>query len=116
MRKLQEIKRLRAIAAVVLDTKLAHLRAHATARDETLARLADLATAEVIMSEHGDVADVMAAVAYQGWADARRAEMNQILARQTATWLDARDMARVAFGKADVLQSLSMRMKTAQKH
>jgi hypothetical protein len=116
MSKAQEIARLQSLAALVLDKKLADLRVLATAKNETQARLADLATAEIFMQSGGDVADVVAALAYQGWADTRRAEINQTLARQTAAWLDARDLARTAFGKADVLDALSQQIRKFRAH
>jgi hypothetical protein len=68
MSKAQEIARLQSLAALVLDKKLADLRVLATAKNETQARLADLATAEIFMQSGGDVADVVAALAYQGYA------------------------------------------------
>ena len=48
--------------------------------------------------------------AYGRWADARRAEINQVLARQTGQWIEARDAAKIAFGKADALRRLMERL------
>jgi hypothetical protein len=48
-------------------------------------------------------------VLYERWAEARRAEINLTLARQTAEWIEARDAARQAFGRADALRRLSDR-------
>lgn len=114
MSKIQDIARLHSIAGLVLDVKLAGLRNIARARDETVTRLAGLTPAAMILEDRGGVADVLAAIAYQRWADARRAELNQTLARQTAAWMDARDNARTAFGKADVLQSLGAQSRAAR--
>jgi hypothetical protein len=55
------------------------------------------------------VPGALAALRYAGWADARRAEINLRLARQTALWLQAQADARLAFGRADVLRRLSDR-------
>jgi len=48
---------------------------------------------------------------YQLWADQRRAEINLTLARQTATWLEARTEAAQAFGKSQALEGLSRKLK-----
>jgi hypothetical protein len=54
-------------------------------------------------------AAVQAGLLYERWAEARRAEINLTLARQTAEWIEARDAARQAFGRADALRRLSDR-------
>ena len=43
----------------------------------------------------------------------RRVELNQTLARQTATWSDARDAARLAFGKTQALAGVAARLAAA---
>ena len=53
------------------------------------------------------VAAELAGLNYQRWADMRRAELNQILARRTVTWLEARDQAKMAFGKKQVLTQIA---------
>jgi hypothetical protein len=51
------------------------------------------------------------ALRYQLWADIRRAELNTVLARQTADWLAAREDARHAFGRAEALRGIATRLK-----
>jgi hypothetical protein len=107
----KELARLQSLAQMILDAQLAELRQVARARSETMAHLSDLKSPTVQMDDQMGVAEVKATLAYQLWADQRRAELNITLARQTALWLDRRDAARYAFGKADVLNTLAKRAK-----
>lgn len=103
----KQLARLQSLAQMILDAQLVELRQAAKARSETLTHLSDLKSPEVQMDEQMGVAEVKATLAYQLWADQRRAELNVTLARQTAQWMDRRDAARYAFGKADVLETLA---------
>ena len=103
----KHLTRLQSLAQMILEAQLAELRKVARARSETLAHLSDLKSPEVQMDDQMGVAEVRATLAYQLWADKRRAELNVTLAQQTATWMDRRDAARYAFGKADVLAALA---------
>lgn len=47
---------------------------------------------------------------YQSWADGRRAELNTILARQTAIWMESVAEARQCFGKMDALRQVATRL------
>lgn len=105
----KQLAQLQSLAQMILDAELAQLRTVARARSETLAHLSDLKTPDVQMDDQMGVAEVKATLAYQLWADQRRAELNVTLARQTAQWMDRRDTARYAFGKADVLNTLAKR-------
>ena len=93
------------LSQLVLDTKLMCLRQAALARQQSLDLLAelDLPQAET------DLAPVKAgeiAMRYQLWADQRRSEINLNLARQTATWTEARHEATRAFGRDQALTRL----------
>lgn len=101
---MKPIHRLSKIADLLLDLRLAELQKAGRAREESLARLADLNVAP--STDPDPVAAAQVDVRYQLWADARRAEINMTLARQTAKWMEARDSARAAFGKAEVLRKL----------
>ena len=107
MTKSQDIRNLQALSQIVLDARLADLRAAARARDQTLAHLRDLTTAQPWIEGASGMAEAQASLAYQRWADARRADLNQTLAQQTALWIEGRDAARQAFGKSDVLAALA---------
>ena len=89
-----------------LNGELTRRRA-AEAKAQSEAALARLAT-PVAPADAGleGASAALAGLAYQRWADARRAEINQTLARQTHHWMEARDAAQKAFGKADALRRL----------
>lgn len=102
----ENLARLGALTRLVLDVQLSRLHSAAAARDASLAHLAALipqAGAQDLLP----VARAQAELAYDRWAEARRAEINQVLARQTAEWLQARADASLAFGRADVLRKLA---------
>ena len=96
------------LAGLILDARLANLRQAAAARDASLAALAALSRAPAAAAET-DLSPLVlarAASAYESWADARRAEINPRLARQTAAWLELQAAARIAFGRAEALRAL----------
>ncbi|MDB6452481.1 hypothetical protein [Falsirhodobacter sp. 20TX0035] len=99
---MNRLDRLKKIADLILDTKLAEVQAADRARRESLGHLDSLQVPMVIE----DPASARVALRYEQWADARRAEINVTLARQTAEWLEAQDRARLAFGRAQVLRKL----------
>jgi hypothetical protein len=103
-----DINRLRPLAQVILDQRLARLRDLATCKDRSLAQIAAL-DQPLAAPGIGGVARDLVALRYQGWADQRRRELNLLLARQTADWVEARDAARLAFGRAEVLRTLGQR-------
>lgn len=101
-------RRLRAVqdlAGMVLDARLTELSSIARAREESLARLAalDRPAKELDLNP---LAAAEAAMRYQRWADHRRAEINEILARQSAALEEARARAAQAFGRSTVLARL----------
>lgn len=105
-----DLLKLRGVAELMLDVRLAALRKAAVARQETEAHLADLSTPPPPASDVSEVAAERAAVAYQRWADARRRDLNQLLARQTVTWLEARETAGEAFSKTQALDSVAAKL------
>lgn len=109
MSKNQKIDALQTISQIMLDAKLVELRQAAQARAQTIAHLHDLRVPNLHLNDTLGVAEAMATLAYQRWADKRRLELNQILAQQTALWLDKQDGARHAFGQADVLRAIAQR-------
>lgn len=95
---------------MVRDAALADLERAGCARAESRARLAGLALAPSV-TDLGTIAAAQAEVRYQSWAQARRAEINLTLARQTVEWLEAQEAARRAFGRAEALRTLAARGK-----
>jgi hypothetical protein len=104
------LARLAQLAGMIRDQRLADLERAGQARAESRARLDGLTLAPCA-SDLGAIAAAQAEVRYQSWAEARRAEINLTLARQTAEWLEARDAARHAFGRAQVLDKLAGRVR-----
>lgn len=104
MTRKKELAQLGALSGLILDQKLAVLQSLAAERDASLNRLRDLAQDAPVTYETPQEAQV--ALRYNRWADARRSEINIILARQTAEWLEARTDAKRAFGRAEVLSKL----------
>jgi hypothetical protein len=101
----QKLDGLQKLAQMVLDAQLAELRAIARARETCLAQLADLNRP----FPEGDLHPMVVAEAelrFQRWADLRRAEINQILARKNVELEEARGAAGLAFGRAQALARL----------
>ncbi len=103
---MKRIDRLRQIAGLVLDTRLAEVQAADRARQESLSHLQALRVPQPV---NEDVTSAQVGLRYERWADMRRGQINVTLARQTATWMEAQDRARSAFGRAEVLRKLKDR-------
>lgn len=110
MSQKQQLAKLQQIAGLMLDSRLAALQTAARAKAESEAQLAGLAVAMAAPADISAVAAERAALTYQRWADARRAELNLVLARQTVAWMEARDAARVAFGKTEALAGVARKL------
>jgi hypothetical protein len=100
MRKARKIAQLQRLTDMVLEAELTALKKVDAQRQDTLAKMEGLSAAPAMMDADTGAAGAVAALRYQSWADARRADLGQVLARQTAQWLDMRDQARRAFGRA----------------
>lgn len=109
MTKIKDLARLSQITGLILDLKLADLRATAAKRQHSLDLLASLNTPP-INTDLSLVAAHQAALRYQHWADVRRAEINLALARQTADMHMARDAAGQAFGKDQALRGIRAKL------
>lgn len=110
MSQKQQLAKLQQIAGLMLDSRLAALQTAARAKAESEAQLSGLAGAVAAPADISAVAAEKAALNYQRWADARRAELNLVLARQTVVWMEARDAARVAFGKTEALAGVARKL------
>jgi hypothetical protein len=106
-----EISKLQLLVEMILDQRLSVLRKAAQAKQDSEAVLAGLACPEAVPSDLHGVSSQLAGLGYQRWADARRSEINVVLARQTVEFLAARDEARVAFGKADALSKVAEKLR-----
>lgn len=105
-----QIERLGQIADLLFDSRLAVLQAAARAKLETETQLAALMTPPAEATQVSEIASALAGLSYQRWADARRADLNMRLARQTVAWAEARDSAREAFGKKQALGGVAAKL------
>lgn len=105
----KDIARIRDLSQMVLDHRLTVLRETAGRREQTRMQIAALGQAAEPVDLPA-VAGSQVALRYQLWADARRSELNTVLARQTAHWLEARQEAQTAFGRAEALRLLAQRL------
>jgi hypothetical protein len=115
MTKTAQLWQLKRIADLILDAQLAQVQAAAAEKAASEARLAALAQPVAAPEGIGDIAAGLAALGYQRWADARRAEVNLLLARQTVTWMEACDGARLSFGRKQALQGLADKAAAERK-
>ena len=113
MTKQDQMQRLQQVAGLLFDSKLVDLKAAARAMQETKDHLVDLIALPVQACELPATTMAVTGLRYDRWADVRRAELNLTLARQTAEWLDARDAARLAFGKTQALDAVKAKMRAA---
>jgi hypothetical protein len=111
MNRAKDLSRLAELAQLMLDHRLGQLRTSADQLDQSRMQLGAINRA----AEPVDLDPVMAAkvgLGYDRWADVRRAELNLVIARQTAAWLGAQSEARTAFGRVQALQDVAKRLKT----
>jgi len=109
MSRAKDIARLQDLSRLMLDLRLTRLREAADQRARSRMQIAALAQ----VAETTDLPPVAAsqvALRYQLWADARRSELNTVLARQTVEWLEARQEAQLAFGRAEALRGVAGRL------
>jgi len=106
-RKKIALGQMRALTHMVKDVELASLRQAAAARQATLAKIEALRTPPAMIGDDLGAAGAMAMLRYQVWAEGRRSDLVTILAAQTARWLEARDQAANAFGKAQAVDDLA---------
>jgi hypothetical protein len=109
MTRKADIAKLEGLAQLLLDHRLSRLRDAAARREQSRMQIAALAEA----AEPADLPPVAAEqvqLRYQLWADARRSELNAVLARQTVEWMAARDEARHAFGRTEALRGIAGRL------
>ena len=115
MTRTAQLLQLKHLADLMLDSQLAQVRTAAAAMATSEARLSALARPVAAPEGIGDIAAGLTALSYQRWADARRAEVNLVLARQTVAWIEACDAARLSFGRKQALQGLADRVDAARK-
>lgn len=111
MSKAKDLSRLADLAQLMLDHRLGQLRVSADQLDQSRGQLAAINRP----SEAADLDPLTVArvgLGYERWADVRRAELNLVIARQSAAWHEAQGEARTAFGRVQALQGLVAQVKT----
>ena len=114
--KVQRLEALARVSQIMLDMRLAELRAAAAACTATRSTLAEVSLPRAAPENNlAPAALSRAGMLYDRWAEARRAEINLTLARQTAIWLESRDAAAMAFGRDRTLARLTAGAIAAQQ-
>jgi len=111
MTKAKDIRRLSEVAQLMLDHRLGQLHAAAAELERSRTQLAAINRAARPAEDLAPVVAEKVALTYDRWADARRSELNLVIARQTASWMEARGDAKGAFGRLQALQGLETRLK-----
>lgn len=107
MTKARDIHRLAELAQLMLDHRLGQLHAAAAELDRSRGQLAAINRAALPAQDLSPVVAEKVALTYDRWADARRSELNLVIARQTVDWMEARNGAKGAFGRLQALQGLA---------
>lgn len=105
----KDLSRLTEVAQLMLDHRLGQLHALTSALERSRMQLAAINLASHPAEELSPVVAGKVAIVYDRWADVRRAELNLVIARQTADSLEARGAARNALGRVQALQGLATR-------
>lgn len=106
----QDLMAIEALARLVLDNRLSRLRDVTRSLAQSRAQFAAI-NVSPLPSDLPAVAAWQVDTCYQRWADIRRAELNAVMARQTASLIEARAEAALAFGKAQALRAIAERQK-----
>lgn len=107
------LPRLAEMARLVQEAGTARLRQAVEAREAVRAQIAALDATRAKAAPQ-NAAEARVAFVYEGWASRRRATLNLDLARHEATCLSLLDEARLAFGRARVIERIiKERGKTA---
>lgn len=110
MSKAKDLSRLADLAQLMLDHRLGHLRQSADALDQSRMQLTAINRAAEA-ADLDPVTAVRVGLGYERWADVRRADLNLVIARQSATWHEARGEAQTALGRVQALQGLVEQVK-----
>ena len=111
MSKASDLGKLADVAQLILDHRLGQLRSAAAELERSSMQLAALNQPPSPQLDLEPMTAEKVARAYDRWSDVRRAELNLVMARQTADWIEARAEAQTAFGRVQALQGLATRLK-----
>lgn len=105
----EDLQRLTALAQLVLDQRLAQLRQNAAELDRSEGQLQAI-NAAAAPADLPPMAAGLVEINYGRWADARRAELNAVIARQRGAVIAAKDEATTAFGRLQALKGVAARL------
>ncbi len=114
MTRREDIRKVSGLAELMLEHRLGQMRAAAQRLDRSRAQLAAI-DREASPADLPAVTAGLVACEYQRWADARRAELNAVLARQTVDVLAARAEAELAFGRLQALRGTVAKMASRRQ-
>lgn len=106
----QDLQRLSTLAELVLDQKLGNLRQAALHLERSKDQLRAI-NAAAAPADLPPVAAGLVELNYGRWADIRRAELNTVMARQTAELFEMRTEATTAFGRLQALRGAVAKAK-----
>jgi hypothetical protein len=109
MTRQDETARILALADMMLAHRIGQMRRAADQLDRSRAHIAAIDKAAEPAGLPDVVADLVACD-YRRWADARKTELNTVLARQTVEVLRARAAAETAFGRVQALRGIASRL------
>lgn len=110
MTRAEDLQRLAALAALLREARLAE----AGLAEARCARTrAERAALDAPLSPEG--APAIAAARHRTWQALRREALTVRLAAETAAAIEARERARAAFGRAEVLAALAARAAAARR-
>lgn len=104
----KDLKSLATLSQLVLDQRLAAVRQAAERLDRSKSQLRAI-NAAAAPADLPPVQGGLVDLAYQRWADVRRAELNVTIAQQTVAWIDAKSEAATAFGRVQALKGAAQR-------
>jgi hypothetical protein len=106
MTRAKDLEKLGALADLMLEHRLGQMRQASARLDRSRAQMTAIDKA----AEPADLPEVVAGLVacdYRRWADARKAELNTVIARQTADAMAARAEAEMAFGRVHALRRIA---------
>ncbi|MFM7335071.1 MAG: hypothetical protein ACKO2N_02835 [Tabrizicola sp.] len=114
MSKTKDLAQLADLAQLMLDHRLGTLKTSSDRLEQSRMQLLALnQSAEPF--DLDPVTTIRVGLEYERWADQRRAELNLVIARQSAAWLEARGEAQMAFGRLQALRALAEKSKSGRR-
>lgn len=110
MTRKEDFSRIASLADLLLDHRLSQMRQAAAQLERSQMQMAAIEKAAA-PADLPEVISGLVGVDYRRWADVRKAELNIVMARQTAAAIAARAEAEMAFGRVQALRGISARLQ-----